>query len=93
MAMKHILRLEQEPTFGIALTKHPLWGDLSDCRKIYLDESHDRSPRWRIIYKLLPDEQNAQVAEVIIIGPRASGEVYQEVMRRLGRPDAGTPRV
>jgi hypothetical protein len=64
----------------------PVWGDLSDCRKIYLDESHYADPRWRIIYRLLPDETNPEVADVMIIGPREDDAVYREVMARLERP-------
>jgi mRNA-degrading endonuclease YafQ of YafQ-DinJ toxin-antitoxin module len=92
MAMKHLLRLEDEPYFGLHLTDHPVWGDLSDCRKIYLDESHEVDPRWRIIYKLLPDEQNPDVADVMIIGPRDDDLVYRQVMVRLGRPLGGRLR-
>ncbi len=86
MAKKHLVRLEKQPDFGTPLKDDPLWGDLSDCRKIYLDESHDVDPRWRIIYKLLPDEERPEVAEVIIIGPREDDAVYVEVMGRLNRP-------
>lgn len=86
MAKKHLVRLESEPYFGRELTDHPLWGDLSDCRKIYLDESHERDPRWRIVYRLLPDETNPTTADVIIIGPREDDAVYREVMERLDRP-------
>jgi hypothetical protein len=86
MAMKYFIRLETEPRFGLALVDHPLWGDLSDCRKIYLDETHARRPRWRIVYKLLPNDAEPETAEVIIIGPRADDAVYREVMARLGRP-------
>jgi len=86
MAKKHLARLERQPYFGQQLKDHPIWGDLSDCRKIFLDESHDIDPRWRILYKLLPDEANPEVADVMIIGPREDDAVYVEVMERLGRP-------
>ncbi len=86
MAMKHLVRLEKEPRFGTKLLDHPVWGDLSDCRKIFLDESHDADPRWRIIYRLLPNEQKPTFAEVLIIGPRVDDAVYVAVMDRLQRP-------
>jgi len=86
MAWKHLLRLETEPCFGQALTDHPIWGDLSDCRKVFLDESHEANPRWRIIYRLLPDERRPKTADVIIIGPREDDEVYRAIMSRLKRP-------
>lgn len=86
MAKKHLARLEREPRFGTPLKDHLIWGDLSDCWKIFLDESHTADPRWRIIYRLLPDDTNPEVADVMIIGPRDDDAVYYEVMRRLGRP-------
>jgi len=86
MAMQYFVRLEQKPDLGRPLQDHPIWGDLSDCRKIYLDETHQTDPRWRIIYKLLPDERHPKVADVIIIGPREDDAVYREVMSRLARP-------
>ena len=86
MAKKHLVRLEREPDFGLPLADHPLWGNLADCRKIFLDETHERDPRWRIVYRLLPDEATPEIADVIIIGSREDDEVYVEVMQRLGRP-------
>lgn len=86
MTKKHLVRLEQEPRFGTRLIDHPVWGDLSDCRKVFLDESHDADPRWRIIYRLLPNEQQPEFAEVLIIGPREDDAVYVAVMDRLDRP-------
>lgn len=43
-------------------------GNLSDCRKLYFDEQRDMDPRYRIIYRLLPDEDEPTKAEVIRIG-------------------------
>ena len=85
MAMKHLVGLEKRHNYGTPLTDHPIWGDLSDCWKIYLDESHDADPRWRIIYRLRPDTEAPEIAEILIIGPRADDAVYVHVMTRLGR--------
>lgn len=85
-ALRYIVRLREEPKLGLPLREHPILGDLSDCRKIFLDESHDMDPRWRIIYRLLPDDEHPQVAEVIIVGAREGEAVYYEVLRRLDRP-------
>jgi mRNA-degrading endonuclease YafQ of YafQ-DinJ toxin-antitoxin module len=84
-ALRYIVRLRDEPYLGRKLKDHPALGDLSDCRKIFLDEAHDVDPRWRIVYRLLPNEAHPEVADVIIVGPRESEEVYLEVMRRLER--------
>ena len=85
-AMRYIVILREKPKLGIPLTDHPIWGDLSDCRKIFLDEAHDADPRWRIIYRLLPDESNPTTADVIMVGPREDDQVYRTVMQRLQRP-------
>jgi hypothetical protein len=87
--MRYVVRLKNEPFLGRRLQQHRSLGDLSDCRKIYLDEAHDIDPRWRIIYRLLPDEQNPEVAEVIIVGPRDRDAVYLAAMTRLQRPIPG----
>jgi hypothetical protein len=84
-AVRYIVRLRDEPLLGKPLHDHPDLGDLADCRKIFLDESHDVNPRWRIVYRLLPDAQNPKVAEVIIVGAREAGTVYQVAATRLGR--------
>ena len=85
-AMRYLMQLRDKPFLGQPLFNHPVLGDLSDCRKIFLDETHDADPRWRIIYRLLPSEQNPVTADVIIIGPREDDAVYHEVMARLERP-------
>jgi hypothetical protein len=84
-ALRYIVRLRDEPWLGRRLTYHPVLGDLSDCRKIYLDERHDIVPRWRIVYRLLPNERAPEVAEVIIVGPREAEGVYHDAMSRLAR--------
>jgi hypothetical protein len=65
-------------------------GNLSDCRKLYFDEKRDVDPRYRIIYRLLPDEDGPSKAEVIRIGlkvPYGGGEeqIYRQVGRALDR--------
>ncbi len=82
-ALRYIVRLADEPFLGRPLRDHPTLGDLSDCRKIFLDESHDVDPRWRIIYRLVPNSQAPETAEVIIIGPRDQGVVYEGAAQRL----------
>ena len=85
-AMEYLAQIEAKPHFAPLLENHRIWGDLSDCRRIYLDETHDHDPRWRIIYRLLPTDAEPTHAEVIIIGPRRDDEVYVRIMERLGRP-------
>ena len=79
-AMKYILRLEHAPKLGKELEHHAGVGNLSDCRKIFI-----ASRRHRVVYRLIPDEQNPTVVDVIAVGPRALLEVYRVAAQRLGR--------
>jgi mRNA-degrading endonuclease RelE of RelBE toxin-antitoxin system len=78
-AAKYILRLEHVPKLGLPLEDMPEVGDLSDCRKIFLDER-----RYRIVYRVLPNEDRPKQVDVIVVGPRELLEVYVEAVRRLG---------
>lgn len=79
-AAKMMLRLKREPFLGQPLRRHPVVGDLSDCRKVYFD-----SARHRIVYRLRPDEQAPTEIEIVAVGPRAALDVYTSAVRRLGR--------
>lgn len=70
---------------GEPLEDHPSVGDLSDCRKVYFDETEDRKPRYRLVYRLLPDEVTAVEVQAIVVGLRAAMQVYVDAARRLGR--------
>jgi len=64
-------------------------GNLSDCRKLYFDEQRDMNPRYRIIYRLLPDENEPTKAEVVRIGLKVpfgdEEQIYRQVSRALDR--------
>ncbi len=61
-------------------------GDLSDCRKVYFDEpDYDGAPRYRLVYRLLPNEVQAVEVEAVATGRRAAMAAYVEAARRLGR--------
>jgi addiction module RelE/StbE family toxin len=83
-AAKYILRLERQPYLGQRLEHLAQTGDMSDCRKIYIDER-----RYRIVYRLLPDEKEPAQVDVIAVGRRERLEVYIEAARRLGRLPEG----
>ena len=86
-AVKYLVRLEHAaPKLGIPLGDDPLVGDLSDCRKIYIDRQ-----RHRIIYRCLPDETRAKIVDVIVVGPRMLKKVYVEAVKRLGRTPTNVP--
>jgi mRNA-degrading endonuclease YafQ of YafQ-DinJ toxin-antitoxin module len=84
-ALRYLTRLKQHPRLGTQLRDHPTMGDLSDCRKIYFDERADVAPRWRIVYRLLPNADAPTVVEIVSIGRRAYADAYLIAARRLGR--------
>lgn len=68
-------------------------GNLADCRKLYFDEQEDMDPRFRIIYRLVPDEEKPAKAEVIRIGLKVpygdEEQIYRQVGRALDRIQGG----
>lgn len=75
-----LVRLTESPRLGRPLEEHGDVGDLSDCRKIYFNET-----RHRIVYRLVPSDEAPSAVEVIAVGPRADLRVYYDAVRRLGR--------
>jgi hypothetical protein len=60
-------------------------GNLSDCRKLYFDEDTDVEPRYRIIYRLVPDEDAPVSAEVIRIGLKFPHGNEEQIYRQVGK--------
>lgn len=61
-------------------------GNLGDCRKVYFDESTATRPAgYRIVFRLLPDEQTPERIQIVSIGPRADLEAYRRAAARLER--------
>lgn len=83
--MRYLAELKRRPRLGLQLIDHATLGDLSDCRKIYFDEDRNVGPRWRIVYRLVPNAQKPRTIEVVSIGRRRNAEVYTVALRRLGR--------
>ncbi len=84
-AFRYLTRLKQHPYHGTPLRNHPTMGDLSDCWKIYFDERDDVPPRWRIVYRLTPNNDRPTAVEIISIGRRAYADAYLVAAQRLGR--------
>jgi hypothetical protein len=65
-------------------------GDLSDCRKIYFDVDNNQKPRYRLVYRLTPNEVRAVAVEAVAVGERRNLDAYVRAARNLGRlPDGG----
>ena len=85
VAFQRLARLKKQLLYGKPLRDHPTMGDLSDCRKVFFDEAEDMPPRYRIVYRVLPDEAAPRSVDVLSIGRRAYAEAYVLAARRLGR--------
>ncbi len=70
---------------GTRLEKHFRTGDLSDCFKIYFDKSKDESPKYRIIFRYIPDFKKPMALEIIAVGLRKNMSVYLAAIERLNR--------
>jgi hypothetical protein len=79
----------ENPLLGKECGWRQATGNLFDCRKLYFDEREDVEPRYRIVYRLLPDEDAPTRIQVLAIGlkidQRDRAYIYELVGRRLGR--------
>lgn len=68
-----------------AMASYP---DLSDCRSLYLGTDQDHRPTHRIVFRDIPPTRPGARArrEVLALGEREAGRVYQTAGARLGRP-------
>lgn len=80
VAYAEMVSLKNDPLRGDELEVHPEVGDLSDCRKLYFNRR-----RHRVIYQVLPSEENPRQVLVIAVGRRANLRVYHDAALRLGR--------
>ena len=78
-------RIADGSSRGTRLADHPLVGDLGDCWKFYFDLDPAVRPRYRLVYRLLPDEVRATTVEAVAVGERADLDAYLRAGRNLGR--------
>lgn len=71
---------------GLQLGQHSATADLSDCRKIYFDlDPREERPRFRLVYRLLPDEERVTHVQAVAVGYRADLDAYMRAARNLKR--------
>lgn len=70
-------------TRGTRLRNHAGIGDLSNCFKLYFDESREISPRFRLVYKYEPNSLQPEILVIMAIGKRENYEVYLIAALRL----------
>lgn len=66
---------------GQRLENNDRVGNLSGYFKIYFDESLEVSPRYRIVYQLIPNSKVPHTLNIIVIGERMNYKVYLEAGR------------
>jgi hypothetical protein len=58
-------------------------GDLSDFFKIYFDIDKERPPRYRIVYRYLPNSDAPTELQLLVIATRENLKVYKEAVKRM----------
>lgn len=98
VALWWLKRVRRDHALGKGLGYQASTGDLRGLFKLYFDEDDEPwnplwqpplrppggpVPRYRIVYQLLPDDENPELIEVVSVGPKP--EVYWTTAARLGR--------
>jgi hypothetical protein len=68
---------------GRRLEDHGGTGDLSDFFKIYFDVDKDRPPRYRIVYRYIPNSSAPTQLQILVIATRENLRVYREAVKRM----------
>lgn len=82
-ALRLISRLQRKPFAGQPLGYRPRTGNLGGCRKLYFSIGPTVRPDYRIVYRILPDENDPEEVRVVAVGKRTSESVYHEAVKRL----------
>lgn len=82
---EYLVAIGNRKIAGIPLEDLPPVGNLSDCRKVYVDIEKDMSPRFRIVFRRMPTDTTPEWIDVIAIGKRDRMWVYFETAQRLER--------
>lgn len=98
VALWWLKRVRRDHSLGKRLGYQVSTGDLRGLYKLYFDEEDepwnplweppdrpagDPRPRYRIVYQLLPSEEDPALIEVVSVGPKP--EVYWGAAKRVGR--------
>ena len=88
--------LRENPWLGVPMRERIRVGGLSECRRVTFDEpAWAGKPRYRLVYRNLPDEATLEIVQVVAVGLRerlavyktAAARVRAELRRRLASPD------
>ncbi|MCT1430714.1 hypothetical protein M3G50_08110 [Brachybacterium muris] len=86
-AIETMFSLARGEQRGAPLFDPPAIGDLSDCRKVYLDPDPDHAtrPRYRLVYRERHGGLHGMMIEAIAAGERYDMDVYARAAANLGR--------
>jgi hypothetical protein len=82
-AFQAITDLAHHRKTGKQLGERHVSGDLTGTRRLRFDLPGQRPERFRIVYRLQPDEHHPDTVQVIAIGPRGGHAAYQIASERL----------
>lgn len=68
---------------GRRLDDHEDTGDLSGFFKIYFDVDKERPPRFRIVYRYMPNTAAPTQLQILVIASRENLRVYKEAVKRM----------
>ncbi len=83
IALQAVVDLAEHRKTGKLLGARHVSGDLTGSRRLRFDLPGQRPERFRVIFRLLPDDQNPDTVEVIAVGPRGGHAAYQAAVARL----------
>lgn len=82
-ALQAVTDLAQHRKTGKVLGARHVSGDLTGTRRLKFDLDGERPERFRVVYRLQPDDDSADTVEVIAIGPRGGHAAYRAAADRL----------
>jgi hypothetical protein len=82
-AFQVIADLANHRRTGKRLGQRHVSGDLTGARRLRFDLPGVRPERFRVIYRLRPDDQVPDTVEVIAVGPRGGHAAYQAAVTRF----------
>lgn len=82
-ALQAVTDLAQHRKTGKLLGARHVSGDLTGTRRLKFDLADERPERFRVIFRLLPDDDTPDTVEVIAIGLRGDHTAYRAAVARL----------
>lgn len=85
MALDMLVLVRDGRVKGEKLDARVTTADLGDCYKLYFDPVGGGRPRFRLVYRYLPDELLAVAIEAVAVGRREQLDAYHRASSNLGR--------